>query len=243
MVAAKRRTRRTLTLVVIAALTLAACGSDAEESGGDDRNVAKIGVIAPLSAAHGHRHRHPQLGRPRHQAGQRPEQDSGLEDRDRGRGRQRQARRRRRAATKLASDGAVVAVIGTYNSSVAQQTTPILDTAEHRPDLAGQHQRHPDPGQNFATTPARPYKNYFRTATLDSLQGGFAADYAYREPRTPRRWSSSTTGRPTARAWPSRSRPGSRRTAARSWATCEVIAEDVNDYSATSPRSSPSTPT
>jgi branched-chain amino acid transport system substrate-binding protein len=85
------------------------------------------------------------------------------------------------AATKLSSDQAVAGVVGTYNSSVALQVAPILDRAnvvEISPSNTS------DPltrGENFKTAPARPHKNYFRVATLDSLQGGFAADYAYKD--------------------------------------------------------------
>ena len=35
-------------------------------------------------------------------------------------------------------------------------------------------------GKNWQTgNKSRPFKTYFRTATTDALQGGFAADYAY----------------------------------------------------------------
>jgi branched-chain amino acid transport system substrate-binding protein len=81
------------------------------------------------------------------------------------------------AAAKLASDSAVVGVVGTYNSSVALQVAPVLQRANIVQISPANTNDTLTRGQN-AASPARPYNNYFRTATLDSLQGGFAADYA-----------------------------------------------------------------
>ena len=72
-------------------------------------------------------------------------------------------------------------MVGTFNSSVAQQTIPILDRANIAQVSPGNTNDTLTRGKDFATSPVRPNKNYFRTATLDSLQGGFAADYAYTE--------------------------------------------------------------
>ena len=74
-----------------------------------------------------------------------------------------------------------MAVVGTFNSSVAQQTIPILDNANIAQVSPANTNDTLTRGENFATAPVRPHKNYFRIATLDSLQGGFAADYAYKE--------------------------------------------------------------
>ena len=81
------------------------------------------------------------------------------------------------AATKLASDPNVVAVIGTLNSSVSQAVQPTLagkkivqiSPANTSPPLTK--------GADFATAPKRPFPTYFRTAATDDLQGPFAADY------------------------------------------------------------------
>ena len=85
------------------------------------------------------------------------------------------------AASKLSSDAAVVGVVGTYNSSVALQVAPILERANIVEISPANTNDTLTRGENFKTAPARPHKNYFRVATLDSLQGGFAADYAYQE--------------------------------------------------------------
>jgi len=179
MVVTQRRSWRILTLAMVAVLTLSACGSDEEESGGDDRKVAKIGVIVPLlsgSTAIGIGIRNSvdlaikQANDNNTVPGWRleiaAEDDGGKPDVG------------ARAATKLGSDSATVAVIGTYNSSVAAQTIPILDGYNIAQVSPANTSDTLTRGENFATAPARPNKNYFRTATLDSLQGGFGADYA-----------------------------------------------------------------
>jgi len=85
------------------------------------------------------------------------------------------------AAAKLASDRAVVGVVGTYNSSVALQVAPVLQGANVVQISPANTNDTLTRGETFKTAPKRPYTNYFRTATLDSLQGGFAADYASKD--------------------------------------------------------------
>jgi len=84
------------------------------------------------------------------------------------------------AAAKLSSDSAVVGVVGTYNSSVALQVAPVLERANVVEISPSNTSDTLTRGENPAA-PVRKFKNYFRTATLDSLQGGFAADYAYND--------------------------------------------------------------
>jgi branched-chain amino acid transport system substrate-binding protein len=82
------------------------------------------------------------------------------------------------AATKLSSDPNVVGVIGTLNSSVAQNVQPVLKAknivqispANTNPTLTR--------GQDYLTSPKRDFPNYFRVCATDDLQGPFAADYA-----------------------------------------------------------------
>jgi len=66
--------------------------------------------------------------------------------------------------------------VGTLNSSVAQQTQPILNTAK----IAQVSPANTNPtltkGADLAN-PKRPYANYFRTCTTDAVQGPFAAQY------------------------------------------------------------------
>lgn len=80
------------------------------------------------------------------------------------------------AATKLASDDAVIGVVGTLNSSVAQSVIPVLAAA----NIAQVSPANTNPsltkGEDLANA-KRPYANYFRTCTTDAVQGPFAAQY------------------------------------------------------------------
>jgi len=232
MVGTKRRSWRTISLVVVAAIALAACGSSKEESGGDNRKVAKIGVIVPLlagSTAVGIGIRNSvdlaikQANDQNKIAGWKleiaAEDDGGKPDIG------------GRAATKLSSDSAIVAVIGTYNSSVAQQTIPILDNAGIAQVSPANTNDTLTRGENFATAPARPHKNYFRTATLDSLQGGFAADFATAEPTNAKTavivHDGKTYGKGLAESFQGRFV----KNGGTILGEVRVIAEDVTDYS------------
>lgn len=83
-------------------------------------------------------------------------------------------------AARLASEPNVVAVVGTLNSSVAQQEQKafndanivMISPANTNPSLTQ--------GPDFAKGDAakkRPFKTYFRVATTDAIQGPFAAQY------------------------------------------------------------------
>ncbi|WP_335973622.1 MULTISPECIES: branched-chain amino acid ABC transporter substrate-binding protein [Streptomycetaceae] len=83
-------------------------------------------------------------------------------------------------ATALVQDNNVIGVVGPLNSGVAESMQQVFATANlveispanTNPDLTQ--------GKNWATgKKVRPFKTYFRTATTDANQGGFAADYAY----------------------------------------------------------------
>ncbi len=165
-------------------LVAAACGgSKSETSGsGDAPKVVKIGVIAPLSGdltAFGTgiknsvdlavKQANAQNKVPGWKIELAAEDDAAKADVG------------AQAASKLSSDPAVIGVVGTYNSSVALQVAPILDKANIVEISPANTNDTLTRGQDFKTKPVRPHKNYFRVATLDSLQGGFAADYAYND--------------------------------------------------------------
>ncbi|HUQ00432.1 MAG TPA: branched-chain amino acid ABC transporter substrate-binding protein, partial [Aeromicrobium sp.] len=80
-------------------------------------------------------------------------------------------------ATKLAGDAQVAAVIGTLNSSVAQQVQPILDKASIA--MVSPANTNPTLTQGDKPDKVRPYKSYFRVATTDAIQGPFAAQYVF----------------------------------------------------------------
>ncbi len=177
-----RRRWRGPVIVLLPLLLAAGCGGGDEEEtgGGQATKVVKIGVIAPLSGdltatGTGIRNSVELAIRQANEKNKVPgwrielaaEDDAAKPDIGAA------------AAAKLSSDAAVVGVVGTYNSSVALQTAPVLERANIVQISPANTNDTLTRGQNFKTSPTRPYKNYFRTATLDSLQGGFAANYAY----------------------------------------------------------------
>lgn len=81
-------------------------------------------------------------------------------------------------AARLASESNLIGVVGTLNSSVAQQEQKayndqnivMISPANTNPTLTQ--------GPNFASgQKQRPYNSYFRVATTDAIQGPFAAQY------------------------------------------------------------------
>lgn len=171
---------RVLALLLCVVVLAAACGGGEEEgatSGGD--KVAKIGAIAPISGelsafGTGIRNSVDLAIRQANEDDRIPGWRLELAAEDDA----AKADVGAQAASKLASDGDVVAVIGTYNSSVAEQVIPILDREDIVQVSPGNTNDTLTRGDKFDTDPVRPHDNYFRLATLDSLQGGFAADYA-----------------------------------------------------------------
>ncbi|MGW1891909.1 branched-chain amino acid ABC transporter substrate-binding protein [Streptomyces sp. NPDC002004] len=82
-------------------------------------------------------------------------------------------------ATQLVADKTVVGVVGPLNSGVATQMQQVFDTANLVEISPSNTAPELTQGKNWQTKKERPYKTYFRTATTDALQGGFAADYAH----------------------------------------------------------------
>jgi branched-chain amino acid transport system substrate-binding protein len=177
----RRRQGVVAAAVLAGAVVLAACGAGREETqrGGPKQRLVKVGVIVPLSGSLS------ALG-----VGIRNGADLAV----------RQANERQKikgwtvvldsqddqavpdvganAAAKLSDDPAVVAVVGTFNSSVAEKAAPILggrkivmvSPANSNPTLT----QGADPNRKV-----RPFPYYFRVVTTDAIQGPFAADFAY----------------------------------------------------------------
>ncbi|MFE2535114.1 branched-chain amino acid ABC transporter substrate-binding protein [Streptomyces sp. NPDC059371] len=82
-------------------------------------------------------------------------------------------------ATQLVQDDKVLGVVGPLNSGVATQMQQVFDTANLVEISPSNTAPELTQGKNWQTAKTRPFKTYFRTATTDALQGGFAADYAY----------------------------------------------------------------
>jgi len=179
------RQRRLIKLaapVVLSALVLAACGSKKEETGGGDTTnnatkVAKIGVIAPLSGdlsalGLGIKNGVDLAIRQANESNKingwklelAAEDDTAT------------ANVGATVAAKLKSDQNVVGVVGTLNSSVAEQVAPVLASGKIvmvSPANTGVKLT----GRDNLAAQKRVYANYFRVATTDDVQGPFAAQY------------------------------------------------------------------
>ncbi|MFT3971444.1 MAG: branched-chain amino acid ABC transporter substrate-binding protein [Micropruina sp.] len=80
------------------------------------------------------------------------------------------------AATKLAADKDVVAVVGTLNSGVSQAVQPILNAAKIVQVSPANTAVYLTRGAD-EDNPKRPYDNYFRVCATDAVQGPFIAQY------------------------------------------------------------------
>ena len=171
-------------LLGVAALLLAACGSNKKEGASSTGTTAaatktvKIGVIAPLSGSLS------SLG-----LGIKNSVDLAIKqanDKNLVKGWKieldaeddtAKADVGAQVATKVASDAAVAGVVGTLNSSVALQVQPILareNIVMVSPANTGiELTQGTDPNNK-----KRQYPNYFRVSTTDAIQGPFAANYA-----------------------------------------------------------------
>ena len=170
--------------LIVASLALTACGSrsdnDSGGGSGEATKTAKIGVIAPLSgdlSALGLGIQHSvelavkqandSKAIPGWKLEVAPKDDEGKTEPGKN------------AATALASDKDVIGVVGTLNTSVAQQVQPVLapkNIVQVSPANTGPGLTQ---GAKWQTEPKRPYPTYFRTCTTDAVQGPFAARYLY----------------------------------------------------------------
>jgi branched-chain amino acid transport system substrate-binding protein len=169
--------------LIVASLALTACGSrSSNDNGGGSSSTktAKIGVIAPLSgnlSALGLGIQHSvelavkQANDTNAIPGWKLEVDAKDDEAKPDVG--------KNAATSLSSDKDVIGVVGTLNTSVAQQVTPVLapkNIVQVSPANTGPGLTQ---GAQWQTAAKRPYPNYFRTCTTDAVQGPFAARYLY----------------------------------------------------------------
>jgi len=184
----RNQTVKAAALVAAGVLLLAACGTNKEETpAGGEGNQAScdqskgalvVGVIAPLSGELS------ALGKgiensTRLAVDQANEECSvpGYKLAVQAEDDQKNPQLGAQAATKLASTPGVVGVVSTLNSSVSQSVQPILDQAGILQISPANTADALTKGEEAETAPERPYKTYFRTCTVDSLQGPFAADY------------------------------------------------------------------
>lgn len=185
----RNQTVKAAALVAAGALLLAACSTNKEESPGggsgnqgsscdQSKGTLVVGVIAPLSgdlAALG-------LGIKNasqlavDQANEEckvPGYKLALEPLDD----ERDPTKGAQAATRLASEEGVVGVVGTLNSSVAQSVAPILAQNNILQISPANTNDTLTKGEDYLNNPKRVWKTYFRTCTVDSLQGPYAANY------------------------------------------------------------------
>jgi branched-chain amino acid transport system substrate-binding protein len=167
--------------LVAASLAFAGCGSRTEATTGGSAGatkVAKIGVIAPLSGGLsalglGIRNSVDLAIRQANDTNAIPGWKLELAAQDD----EAKPDVGKNAATKLAGDDAVIGVVGALNSSVSQSVTPVLQSARITQVSPANTGPSLTQGANFATAPARPNDNFFRTCTTDVIQGGVAAQY------------------------------------------------------------------
>ena len=175
------RQRRLIKLaapVVLSALVLAACGDKKEETpGGGENKIAKIGVISPFSGdlsalglgiKNGVALAIKQANDAKKISGWTLE----MADKDDT----ATANVGATVATALKGDANVVGVVGTLNSSVAEQVAPVLASGKIvmiSPANTGVKLT----GRDNLAAQKRVYPNYFRVSTTDDVQGPFAAQY------------------------------------------------------------------
>ncbi|MDF3301949.1 branched-chain amino acid ABC transporter substrate-binding protein [Streptomyces tropicalis] len=82
-------------------------------------------------------------------------------------------------ATSLVGDDKTIGAVGPLNSGVAQSMQQVFTSANMVEISPSNTNPELTQGKNWQTSKKRPFKTYFRTATTDALQGGFAATYAY----------------------------------------------------------------
>ncbi|MEV7779238.1 branched-chain amino acid ABC transporter substrate-binding protein [Kitasatospora sp. NPDC088351] len=181
----RHRSAVVVSIAVIGALSLSACGSRDDKKSGDGNNTGgatttvTIGIDAPLTGdlsalGLGIRNSAELAVKQANEKNEVPGvtfQIKALDDTGKpGPGQQN--------ATQLVADKSVVGVVGPLNSSVAQSMQQIFNDAnlvEVSPANTGVALSQ---GENWATgTKVRPFKSYFRTATTDAVQGPFAAQF------------------------------------------------------------------
>jgi branched-chain amino acid transport system substrate-binding protein len=170
--------------LLAASLAMSACGSRAQQTPGGEAGaakVAKIGVIAPLSGdlsalGTGIKNSVDLAIKQANEKKTIPGWTLELDAQDD----QAAPDVGKNAATKLAGDDEVVAVVGTLNSSVSQSVQPVLSGAQITQVSPANTNPTLTKGADLAN-PKRPYPGYFRTCTTDDVQGPFAAKYLLEE--------------------------------------------------------------
>jgi len=174
--------------VLIGALVLSAsaCGSRDEDKGTGgtgNKTVVKIGVIAPLSGdlsalGLGIKNSADLAAKKANEKNEVP----GVEFQVAAEDDEAKPPVGQQVATKLVADKAVLGVVGTLNSSVAQTVQPVLFSAKLLQVSPANTNPSLTQGDQWAAgTKKRLYDTYFRTSTTDAIQGPFGADFVTNE--------------------------------------------------------------
>ena len=182
----RSRSLRLAAPLVVGAVVLTACGSNKSESSGSSggstsggNKTATIGLSAPLSGSLS------SLGLGMKNSADLAVKQANAKQTVKGwtlkfdaEDDQGQANVGQQVASKLASQKDVVGVVGPLNSSVGQQEQPVLAQANITQISPANTNPSLTQGPDYSTgTKKRLFANYFRTATTDSVQGPFAAQY------------------------------------------------------------------
>ncbi len=172
--------------ILATSLALSACGSRGGDNaggssgtaGGGGGKTATIGVIAPLSGdlsalGLGIKNSVELAVKQANESGAVPGWTLKVDAKDD----EAKPETGKNAATALAGDSTVIGVVGTLNSSVAQNVQPVLASAKIVQVSPANTNPALTKGADFATAPKRTYASYFRTCTTDAVQGPFAAQY------------------------------------------------------------------
>ncbi|NBM18406.1 branched-chain amino acid ABC transporter substrate-binding protein [Streptomyces sp. GC420] len=168
-------------LLVAAALSLTACGTD---SGGAGNTVVTIGVDVPMTGdvaglGLGLRNAVDLAVRQANKTNEVP----GITFRMKAWDDEARPDLGRKNAGEIVADEDVIGVVGPLNSSVAEKTQDVFADAG-MVQVSINRNTALSQGKNWAKgEKVRPYKTYFRTATTDAVQGPFAAWYLYDEGR------------------------------------------------------------
>ncbi|HEX6673928.1 MAG TPA: branched-chain amino acid ABC transporter substrate-binding protein [Actinomycetes bacterium] len=177
-----RRIISGLAVAVILAMVATGCSRESGGGGGSAKKTAKIGVIAPLTGplsalGLGIKNSVDLAVKQANQKGTVSGYTLVLDAQDDAATPATGAN----AANKLASDDTLAGVIGTLNSSVAQQVAPVLSKASIAQISPANTNPTLTKGQDWSTSPKRVWPTYYRVCTTDAIQGPFAADYAYKK--------------------------------------------------------------
>ncbi|WP_431678012.1 branched-chain amino acid ABC transporter substrate-binding protein [Kitasatospora sp. KL5] len=179
----RNRSMLVVSIAVVGALTLSACGSRGEKSGtsGDaGGTTVTIGVDAPLTGplsalGLGIQHSVELAAKIANDNKEVP----GVTFKVKALDDKKSPQEGQQNATALVADKSVLGVVGPLNSGVAQSMQQVFESAS----LVEVSPANTNPaltqGEKFETEKKRTFKTYFRTATTDAIQGPFAAQYAY----------------------------------------------------------------